>query len=211
MKATNSNIALAHSCFTRRAFLTSSAATAALAGTAGLSAGCNVQQWFDIALADLPTVLTIIGQILQMVGAASPINLAELQSFGKQVTDDLNLAKTLIAQYKAAATSGLLNEIDAALNDAETNLNAILSALHVKNPTLQTAISAAIGSAIIIVLSIEALLPKPATAAPAVHANATVAAGTLMHEQIHGSKNGTPVMLVAFNLITKDLVQYQIR
>jgi hypothetical protein len=182
----------------RRQFIGASAASAAAAGTIGIE-GCNASQWIGVVLADLPTILQIITSIMSMAGQASPANISEVQAYGTEASNDLKLVQTLVAQYKTAASTSLLSQIDAALNTAEANLTAILNAFHVSNPTLQAAVSAGLGSAITIVLSIEALLPKPP--APAAAANVVTGPKLPSHEQIHGTKNGVEVATVAFNLL----------
>lgn len=188
----------------RRDWIKTAAVAPLAAGSIMAMEGCSTKAWMDVALADLPTILKIVVAILQMAGVAAPGNLALIQKLGDDVSKDLLLAETLIAEYKAAPAATLLERIDVALNTAEANLSDILAAFHVLNPVLQATVSAALGSAITIVLAIESLLPKP----PVVVVGA--AARPDQHEQIHDAKNGTPVMLAAFNMIVKDAPQYRI-
>jgi hypothetical protein len=188
----------------RRDWIKTAAVAPLAAGSIIAMEGCSAKAWMDVALADLPTILKIVTAILQMAGKATPANLALINKLGADVSKDLQLAETLIAEYKSAPAADLLQRIDVALNTAEANLSAILTEFHVMNPVLQATVSAALGSAITIVLAIEALLPKP----PVIVVGEKALPN--QHEEIHGAKNGTPVMLAAFNLITKDTPQYRI-
>jgi hypothetical protein len=126
------------------------------------------------ALADLPTILQIVTSILSIVsatqgGVVSASVLATVNKYGDEAKSDLQTAQTLITSYQAAASSakpGILGQIDAALIASENNLNAILTAFHVSDTTLEATIAAALGSAITIVLAIQLLIPPP-PAAPA--------------------------------------------
>lgn len=141
------------------------AAGVALVGTLPALEGCNTQQWIQIVLADLPTILQIVTSILGIVSAAGvavdPGTLLKVNKVGAEVKTDLQLAQTLVTAYQATPTPTILAKIDAALTTALTGLQSILTAFHVKDGTLQATISAALGAAITIVLAIQALIPPP--------------------------------------------------
>lgn len=160
---------------TRREMLRRSAvagvAGCTLTGTALTLEACNASSWIQIALNDLPTVLQIAIAIINIVGAAKgqvdPGVIATAQKLAAEVQTDLQTAQTLIQQYQSSPSSTLLQKINAALVAVNSNLSAILTALHINNSTLQATIAAAIGSAISIVTYLESLVPTPTVTAAA--------------------------------------------
>jgi hypothetical protein len=74
----------------------------------------------------------------------------------------------LVAQYEtdlASAPAGVLGKVDAAIADAQQNMGAILSAVHIANPAVVAAVNSAIASVQTVILALIAILPTPATAA----------------------------------------------
>lgn len=174
---------------------TKGAVAVAVIGTVPLMEGCSADQWIATALADLPTILQIITSILGIVSAASggvdPGSLILVNRLGAEAKTDLQLAQTLIASYKAAASSakpGILTKIDAALGTALGSLDSILTAFHTSNTTLATTIAAALGSSITIILAIQALIPAPPAA-------------TAARASLHNEKNQSAAMKTAYNLL----------
>ena len=139
--------------------------------------GCNATQVeADIqkVIALLPTAVQIAGSILNIVAAAegnsapSSALLATVQNASGQIQTDLTLANSLVAQYEtdlASAPAGVLGKIDAAIADAQQNMGAILSAVHIANPAVVAAVNSAIASVQTVILALIAILPTPATAA----------------------------------------------
>ncbi len=124
-------------------------------------------------IALLPTAVQIAGSILNIVAAAegnstpSSALLATVQNASGQIQTDLTLANSLVAQYEtdlASAPAGVLGKIDAAIADAQQNMGAILSAVHIANPAVVAAVNSAIASVQTVILALIAILP-PATAA----------------------------------------------
>lgn len=159
--------------------------------------GCNAQQWIATALADLPTILQIVTSILSIVSASKGTIdaglLTEVNQYGAEVKKDLQLAQTLITSYQTAgatARAGLLGQIDAALNTATGNLNSILTAFHVSDPTLEATISASLGAAITMVLAVQSLMPPPPAAAA-------------VRLSLHNATDQSAAMKQAFNLIVQ--------
>lgn len=160
---------------TRREMLRRSAvagvAGCTLTGAALTLEACNASSWIQIALNDLPTVLQIALAIINIVGAAKgqvdPATIATAQKLAAEVQTDLQTAQTLIKQYQSNPGNTLLQQINAALTAVNSNLSAILTALHINNSTLQATIAAAIGSAISIVTYLESLVPTPTVTAAA--------------------------------------------
>jgi hypothetical protein len=139
--------------------------------------GCNstqVEADIQKVIALLPTAVQIAGSILNIVAAAegnsapSASVLATVKNASGQVQADLTLANSLVAQYQtdlASAPAGVLGQIDAAVADAQQNIAAILSAVHVANATVVAAVNSAVASVQTVILALIAVLPAPAPAA----------------------------------------------
>lgn len=139
-------------------------------------AGCSTS-WINTALADLPVITEVALNIASLVAGAQSANsngassansvATEVQNIAAQVKSDLTLVQSLITSYQSATPAQkpvLVQKISAALADVQTNLNAILTAVHVKDAALQATITAAVGVAVTTIVSIESLLPQPAPA-----------------------------------------------
>jgi hypothetical protein len=147
-------------------------------------AACSTS-WISTALADLPVITQVALNIAGIVaaaqgkGQASPAVTGEVQSIANQVQSDLTLVQSLITSYQsasAAAKPGIVQKISAALADVQSNLNAILTAVHVNDAALQATIAAAVGVAVSTVASIAALLPASAASASTASAASASAA-----------------------------------
>ena len=71
---------------------------------------------------------------------------------------DLTLAQGLITQYQtdlAGAPAMVIGELDSAVSDVQQNEQAILTAIHVYDPTTQAAISASIAAIDTVLLGLE--------------------------------------------------------
>lgn len=140
--------------------------TVALGGCNSTQVEANIQK----VIALLPTAVQIAGSILNIVAAAEGNSapnanvLATVKNASGQVQADLTLAKSLVAQYKtdlASAPKGVLGQIDAAVADAQQNIGAILSAVHIENATVVAAVNSAIASVQTVILALIAVLPAP--------------------------------------------------
>jgi hypothetical protein len=126
--------------------------------------GCS-SSWIDTAVKDLPIVLQVVTDVLSIVAVAqghgqiSAGEAAAIQAVSAQATADLQLIQDLVAAYKNSPTATTLAKIQAAIGDAQTNLQAILTAAHIKDPATAAAITAAVGLAMTTLLAIESLLP----------------------------------------------------
>jgi VIT1/CCC1 family predicted Fe2+/Mn2+ transporter len=139
--------------------------------------GCNstqVEADIQKVIALLPTAIQIAESILNIVSAAegnsapSATLLASVKSASGQVQADLTLANSLVAQYQSdlvSAPAGVLGQIDAVIADAQQNIGAILSAVHIANPTVVAAVNSAIASVQTVILALIAVLPASAPAA----------------------------------------------
>lgn len=184
----------------RREWL-STGGKAALVSAAAVSAvgmeGCNAEQWIQTALADLPTIVQIVTSILSIASAAQggvPASvLAQVNAYSTEAKNALTTADSVIQSYKAAQASarpGLLGQIDSALVAAQTNLSNILSVFQVTDQTMQATVAAAVGSAITVILAIQALVPAPPSTSQHRHAL-----------QASAKKDGNYVIKSAYNLI----------
>jgi hypothetical protein len=82
----------------------------------------------------------------------------------------LQLLQSLIAAYQkadAAAQPGILNQIQAAINAAQSTLNGLLPALHIKDAATQAKITAVVGIVLSEIQSLATIVPlADASAAP---------------------------------------------
>lgn len=151
----------------RRNFLLTTGTAAVGASTVEL-VGCNASTWLTIALNDLPTILQIVTSIISIVGAASGAStaaaVAAANTAAQKAKDAITEAQAFLAQYQANKTNTLLGNVDDALATAQAQLGAILSILNINNPTLQAVLSAAIGSALTIIVAVQSLIPAPVPA-----------------------------------------------
>lgn len=152
----------------RRQLLKSSAITAAVLPVAtGLTlatTGCSTN-WIDVAIKDIPTAEGIANSILGIAALASgngtldaPL-AALVNTAGTMVIAGLTTLEALINQYKTAPNSSVLDKIDVALTDLQTNLGSILQVSGIKDSNLQIAISTAVGLAIAVISAIQTLVP----------------------------------------------------
>jgi hypothetical protein len=150
----------------RRQFVATSSVGLA-AGAVGME-GCSPSQWLTIALNDLPTILQIVTSIISIVGAASGSTsaaaLALAQTATNKAKDAINEALAFLQQYQANKTNTLLGNVDDALATAQAQLGSILGVLGINNPVLLATLSAAIGSALTIIVAVQTLIPAPVPA-----------------------------------------------
>lgn len=91
----------------------------------------DIQKAENIA-SEVLQALPLALQLLSTFGAAIPPNvMTASQSFSQQAVSDMQLVASLLQQYQASASTTLESKINAALADAQNNLAAILTALHV--------------------------------------------------------------------------------
>lgn len=152
----------------RRQLLKSSAITAAVLPVAtGLTlatTGCSTS-WIDIAIKDIPVAEGIANSILGIValasgnGTLSSADATLIEAAGTAILAGLTTLEALIKQYKAAPNASVLDKIDVALTDLQTNLASILKVGGIKDSNLQIAISTAVGLAIAVISAIQTLVP----------------------------------------------------
>jgi hypothetical protein len=117
----------------------------------------------QIVAALIPATANLVALVAALQGkSVSEADLATIQSAGSQAGADLQLMRSLIMQYQAAdaaAQPGLLNQIQTAMGAAQSTLNALLPALHIKDAATQTKIAAVIGILLSEVESVAAIVP----------------------------------------------------
>jgi hypothetical protein len=111
----------------------------------------------------IPAASNIVALVAAMQGkTVSAQDLQMIQSSGAQVGADLQLIQSLIAEYQQAdATTrlGLLNQIQTAINTVQSNLNALLPALNIKDAATEAKITAVVGIVLSEVQSLAAIVP----------------------------------------------------
>lgn len=123
----------------------------------------------QVILQDIPAVL----EILAGAGVLAQPQLTQAQAAAGQASADFSLVQKLISDYQATPSVTTADKIRAALGDAETNLQAILTAARVTNPKSQATITGAVTLIINTASQIAAIFPAAPTLA-AVRASNTV-------------------------------------
>lgn len=136
----------------------------ALSGLLSLQ-GCSTS-WINTAIKDVPIVTSIVTDVVSIVAVAqgngeiSAADLKLIQTAATQATADLTLIQSLVKEYQTTPTTDTIDKIRTAIEDAQNNLQAILTAAHITNPTTSAAVTAAVGLALTTLLAIETLLPS---------------------------------------------------
>jgi len=125
----------------------------------------------QIVAALVPAAANIVALFAALQGkSVSASDLETIQTAGSQAGADLQLLQSLIAAYQkadAAAQPGILNQIQAAINAAQSTLNGLLPALHIKDAATQAKITAVVGIVLSEIQSLATIVPlADASAAP---------------------------------------------
>jgi hypothetical protein len=152
----------------------SMAPVAAPAGLAIATSGCSaaeVETTIATVLQDLPTAIQIALSIATVVGAKSggidPSVAANITNWGGQIGSDFKLAGTLLTQYQAnlaKAPASVLGELDTVAATVNSNLQSILSAIHVFDSNTQADIGIAVTGVDSVLLGLESIIPASASA-----------------------------------------------
>lgn len=135
-------------------------ALAVILGACTASQLQTAESLLNVALQDAPAILNLLAGF----GVLSASNLQVAQAAVGRATADYALAKTLIADFKAAPDAGTAAQIQAALADASTNLNSILTASEVKNAQSREKITGAVQLLVSLDNQISAIFPSGANA-----------------------------------------------
>jgi hypothetical protein len=136
--------------------------------------GCStawISQAEEIVAALIPAAANIVALVTALQsGNVSAQDLQSIQNAGSQATADLQLIQSLVTEYQKAdaqAQPGILNQIQTAIGTAESNLSAILPALHIKDAATQAKITAVVGVVLAEVQSLAAIVPLVSASAAA--------------------------------------------
>jgi len=117
----------------------------------------------QIVAALIPATANLVALVSTLQGkSVSAADLETIQNAGAQAGADLQLMQSLIAQYQkadAAAQPGLLNQVQVAMSTAQSTLNNLLPALHIKDAATQAKITAVVGILLSEVESVAAIVP----------------------------------------------------
>lgn len=153
----------------RRTFFKSSAAVLVLPPTLASLTGCDTS-WINTAVADIPVIVQIADSLVAVAATASgnaavtPAAIAAVNVGAAAAKAALTTLQQLITAYSAQKTPTTLSTIDVTLTTIEGNLNGILTAFHVDDANLQTAITSGVALALSTIAAIQLLVPAASTA-----------------------------------------------
>ena len=117
----------------------------------------------QIVVALIPAAANIVALAATLQGKnVSANDLETIQKAGAQAGADLQLLQSLIAAYEkadAAAQPGILNQIEAATNAAQSAVDGLLPALHIEDATTQAKVTAVVGIVLSEIQSLAAIVP----------------------------------------------------
>ncbi len=116
--------------------------------------GCSASD-VDTVISDLPIAVDIATSVVAIV---DPSAAGAIESSGKAAAG-IKLVEKLVQDFKANPSGNLADQINAALQDVQQNLSAILNEVGVKNPSVTAAVAAAVGS-VKLILNDVAILVK---------------------------------------------------
>jgi|HubBroStandDraft_1064217.scaffolds.fasta_scaffold01278_13 hypothetical protein len=129
-------------------------------------AGCStawITEAEEVVAALIPAAANIIALVAALGGnSVSATDLQTIQNAGTQAGADLQLIQSLITAYQTAdatAKPGILNQIQAAINAVQANLQGLLPALHIQDAATQAKITAVVGIVLSEVESLAAVVP----------------------------------------------------
>jgi hypothetical protein len=145
--------------------------------------GCSLN-WIgeaeQIVGALIPAAANIITLVAALDGKSiSAADLQTIQNAGTQAGADLQLIESLIAAYQTAdetAKPGILNQISAAIDAVQGNLQGLLAGLHIQDAATQAKITAVVGIVLSEVESLGAIVPVVSAGAEA--SNSSVRSAT---------------------------------
>lgn len=130
--------------------------------------GCTAA-WLGAVSALLPSleaaVSAVIALVMGLEGKTVPVSTsAAIQKIGSDIAAEITQVQTLIADFKASASTGLLSQIQAVLQGILTNLADILSGANVVDSATVSKITALVGLAVAAAQAIIGLVPLVAKA-----------------------------------------------
>jgi hypothetical protein len=123
--------------------------------------------WISEAEQIVAALIPAVGNLVTLAASlpsdnVSPADLETIQNAGAQALADLQLMQSLIQQYPkadAAAQPGLLSQTQVAMSSAQSILNGLLPALHIKDAATEAKITAVVGILLSQVQSAAAIVP----------------------------------------------------
>jgi hypothetical protein len=123
--------------------------------------------WISEAEQIVAALIPAVGNLVTLAASlpgnnVSPADLETIQKAGAQTSADLQLMQSLIQQYPkadAAAQPGLLGQTQVAMSAAQSILNGLLPALHIKDAATEAKITAVVGIMLSEVESAAAIVP----------------------------------------------------
>jgi hypothetical protein len=171
----------------RRMFLQLSgtgAAVAVAAPTVLLTTGCSTA-WITTVIDDIPVVINIVNSVVSVIAEATsngglPASVAAALTTAMNVAiASLNAFQDAANAYNANKSQGNLNALIAALTKVQSDVQGVIATLPAGSvsPSIVAVIVAALGTAILTLSSIQALIPGAAPAVVTARAVAAVATG----------------------------------
>jgi hypothetical protein len=115
----------------------------------------------QIVAALIPAAANLVALVAALEGKGVSANdLETIQNAEAQA--DLQLLQSLITAYQradAAAQPGILNQIQAAVDAAQSSVGGLLPALHIEDPATQAKVTAVIGIVLSEIQSLAAIVP----------------------------------------------------
>jgi hypothetical protein len=146
--------------------------------------GCTSTSWIATVEADLPEVVSIVSSITGVLGVATgngapPADVAAIIAQAvAAATASLNALNDAVVAYKGSASAGNLAAIISTLEAAQKDIQGVIAALPAGtvSTTVNTIIVAAIGTAVVVLSSIQAIIPGAAPAAVTFRATSAASA-----------------------------------
>jgi len=183
----------------KRTFGLGRAALAVVLCVTVMLTGCSTN-WMEQAEQIVAVLIPAAANLVTLVAAlqgkgVSAADMQLIQSAGAQASADLQLIQSLVAAYEkadATAQPGILNQIQAAINGVQANLQGLMPALHIKDAATQAKVTAVIGIVLSEVQSLAALVPiVKGKASEAAAVEAVRKAAPLSAQQFVASYNAT--------------------
>jgi hypothetical protein len=133
-----------------------------------------------------PAIEDVVG-ILALAGVkgVSSTQINQVSSYASQATTDLQDIDTLLQQYNSADAATTAQKITAAANDAKANLNLILPALHITDPTTVSKVDSAVSLAVDTITQLVALIPASPSTTPTLNLAAKAPTPSQLQKQFN--------------------------
>ena len=168
----------------RRMFLLMGGGAAVAVATVPAMTGCSTN-WIETVIEDIPVVVSIVNSVISVIGEATgngtlPTNVAtDLTAAVNIAVASLNAFQDAANAYNANKSQGNLTALIAALTKAQNDVQGVVATLPAGtvSPALLAIIVAALGTAILTLSSIQALIPGAAPAVVTANAVRAVVSG----------------------------------